>query len=389
MERSVDRIVPIDALRGLALLGVLIVNLDTEFRVTFYEQFSPYYTTVADRLIRAVIGFLVEFKAITIFSMLFGVGLAIQAETLVRRGSVMRLLVRRLLVLLAFGLVHLLLIWNGDILTEYAIAGLVALPFILGPPKLTLIASLAALLIFLLLPSFPLPLAFPSPNWIARHIAEARHVYGKGSLVDVLRFRVAEVPSIGFFLISIFPRTVSLILFGAWTWRSGVIRNIGGHATLLRNVGWAGLVAGLLFCWLDGAGIPAPLPLPRTIHLIVDVFAPIVLAIGYSALALRLFDRPSTAVVAVAAPVGRMAFTNYITQSVILGLLFYGYGFGLLGRVGVSTGAAISIAIFAAQAVASRWWLRRHQFGPLEWLWRTGMYGRQQPWLKRAQGRAA
>ena len=389
MERSVDRIVPIDALRGLALLGVLIVNLDTEFRVTFYEQFSPYYTTVADRLIRAVIGFLVEFKAITIFSMLFGVGLAIQAETLVRRGSVMRLLVRRLLVLLAFGLVHLLLIWNGDILTEYAIAGLVALPFILGPPKLTLIASLAALLIFLLLPSFPLPLAFPSPNWIARHIAEARHVYGKGSLVDVLRFRVAEVPSIGFFLISIFPRTVSLILFGAWTWRSGVIRNIGGHATLLRNVGWSGLVVGLLLCWLDGAGIPAPLPLPRTIHLIVDVFAPIVLAIGYSALALRLFDRPSTAVVAVAAPVGRMAFTNYITQSVILGLLFYGYGFGLLGRVGVSTGAAISIAIFAAQAVASRWWLRRHQFGPLEWLWRTGMYGRQQPWLKRAQGRAA
>ena len=389
MERSVDRIDPIDALRGLALLGVLIVNLDTEFRVTFYEQFSLYYTTAADKLIRAVIGFLVEFKAITIFSMLFGVGLAIQAETLVRRGSVMRLLVRRLLVLLAFGLVHLLLIWNGDILTEYAIAGLVALPFILGPPKLTLIASVAALLLFLLLPSLPLPLAFPSPNWIARHIAEARHVYGQGSLIDVLRFRVAEVRSIGIFLISIFPRTVSLILFGAWAWRSGVIRDIGGHATLLRNVGWAGLVAGLLFCWLDGAGIPAPLPLPRTIHLIIDVFAPIVLAIGYSALALRLFDGPSTAVVSVAAPVGRMAFTNYITQSVILGLLFYGYGFGLLGRVGVSTGAAISIAIFAAQAVASRWWLRRHQFGPLEWLWRTGMYGRQQPWLKRAQGRAA
>lgn len=187
VERTDGRIDAIDALRGLALLGVLVINLDTEFRVTFFEQFSPHYAPGADQLAREVIGLLVEFKAITIFSMLFGVGLAIQAETLGRRGSVPRLLVRRLLVLLAFGLVHLLLIWNGDILTEYAIAGLVGLPFILGPPKLTLVASLAALLLFLLLPSLPLPLPFPGPDWIARHVVEARHVYGHGSLMDVIR----------------------------------------------------------------------------------------------------------------------------------------------------------------------------------------------------------
>lgn len=382
MERSVSRIDAIDALRGLALLGVLIINLDTEFRVTFFEQFSPHYSTVADKLTRAVLGLLVEFKAITIFSMLFGVGLAIQAETLTRRGSVPRLLVRRLLLLLAFGLVHLLLIWNGDILTEYAIAGLAALPFILRPPKFALIASLVALLLFMLQPSLPLPLSFPGPDWIARHIVEARHVYGHGSLIDVLRFRVAEVPAIGVFLVFILPRTIGLILFGAWAWRSGVIRDIGAHAALIRNVGWAGLVAGLVLCWLDGEGIPAPLPLPPMMAHVIDVFAPIVLAIGYSALALRLYDRSLPGLVAFAAPVGRMAFTNYLTQSIILGVLFYGYGFGLLGRVSVVVGVAISAAIFAAQAVASRWWLRRHLFGPLEWLWRTGMYGRRQQWAK-------
>lgn len=382
MDRSGSRIEAIDALRGLALLGVLIINLDTEFRVTFFEQFSPHYATMADKIVRAMIGFLVEFKAITIFSMLFGVGLAIQAGTLVRRGSVPRLLTRRLLVLLAFGLIHLLLIWNGDILTEYAIAGLIALPFILGPPTVTFAASAAALLLFLALPSLPLPLPFPGPEWMAQHIHEARQAYGHGSLVEVLRFRVAETPSIGIYLLFIFPRTVGLILFGAWTWKSGLIHNSEAHAKMLGSVGWVGLLLGLLLCWLDGAGIPAPLALPPEIAHVIDVFAPIVLAIGYSALALRYFDRSLIRLVAWAAPVGRMAFTNYIAQSIILGLLFYGYGLGLLGQVSVVTGVGISIAIFAAQAVVSRWWLSRHFFGPLEWLWRTGMYGTRQAWSK-------
>ncbi|MGI4747982.1 MAG: DUF418 domain-containing protein [Janthinobacterium lividum] len=382
MERLDNRIEAIDALRGLALLGVLIINLDTEFRTTFFEQFAPHYITQADKLVRAVIGFLVEFKAITIFSMLFGVGLAIQAGTLARRGSVPRLLIRRLLVLLVFGLVHLLLIWNGDILTEYAIAGLVALPFILGPAKLTIAASAVALLLFLLLPSLPLHLLFPRSEWMNRHVLDARHVYGHGNLVEVLRFRIMETPWIGIYDVFIFPKTVSLILFGAWAWKSGIIRNAGANAQLLRNAGWVGLVLGLLLCWLDGAGIAGPLALPSIIAQVVDVFAPIVLAVGYSALALHYFNNLPTRLVALAAPAGRMAFSNYITQSIVLGLLFYGYGFGLLGRVGVITGVEVSLAIFVTQAVISRWWLRRHYFGPLEWLWRTGMYGRRQTWIR-------
>ncbi|MEP7005162.1 MAG: DUF418 domain-containing protein [Sphingomonas bacterium] len=383
MERVGSRIEAIDALRGLALLGILIVNLDTDFRVTFWEQFSPHYATTADSFARMAIGFLVEFKAITIFSMLFGVGLAIQTETLARRGSVPRLLVRRLLVLLAFGLVHLLLIWNGDILTEYAIAGLIALPFILAPPRLTLAASAAALLLFLALPSLPLSLPFPGPEWMAQHILEARQAYGHGSFAEVLRFRVAETPRIAVYLLFIFPRTVGLILFGAWTWKSGLIRNTEARARLLWSAGWTGLLLGLLLCWLDGVGPPAPLVLAPDIARVVDAFAPIVLAIGYCALALRYFGQAPTRLVAWVAPVGRMAFTNYIVQSIILGLLFYGYGFGLLGRVGVLAGVGISVAVFAAQAAASRWWLRRHFFGPLEWLWRTGMYGARQPWSRR------
>lgn len=383
MERPADRIEVIDALRDIALLGVLINNLDTEFRVTFFEQFLPQSYVGLDQVVRSGIRLLIEFKAITIFSMLFGVGLAIQAETLSRRGSVPRLLTRRLLVLLGFGLIHLLLIWNGDILTEYAIAGLLALPFILGRPIIALAGAALTLLLFLVLPYLPLLLPFPSPTWMAQHILDAHLAYGHGGFFDVVRFRISETPSILPYLLFIFPRTLSLILFGAWAWKRGLIRNAGeGDAILLGRLGWASLLVGPILSWLDGAGLSAPLVLDPRVAQVVDVFAPILLAIGYSALALRYFDRSAGKLVGLAAAVGRMAFTNYIAQSVILGLIFYGYGLGLLGQVGVSTGLAISFAIFVAQAFLSRWWLRHHSFGPLEWLWRTGMYGVAQPWSK-------
>jgi uncharacterized protein len=78
-----------------------------------------------------------------------------------------------------------------------------------------------------------------------------------------------------------------------------------------------------------------------------------------------------------------MAFTNYVAQSVILGLLFYGNGFGLMGQLGVTAAFGIAVALFALQALASTLWLRVHRFGPLEWLWRTLMYGVRQPWRAR------
>jgi uncharacterized protein len=71
-----------------------------------------------------------------------------------------------------------------------------------------------------------------------------------------------------------------------------------------------------------------------------------------------------------------MAFTNYICQSVVLGLIFYGYGFGLFGKIGMATGLAIALVIYVLQTFTSKWWLQRYRFGPLEWLWRTLMYGR-------------
>jgi uncharacterized protein len=80
-----------------------------------------------------------------------------------------------------------------------------------------------------------------------------------------------------------------------------------------------------------------------------------------------------------AAPVGRMAFSNYLAQSLIMGVIFYGYGFGLFGRTSVTAALAIALAVYAAQAALSAWWLKRWRYGPVEWLWRSLMYGRRQP----------
>jgi uncharacterized protein len=131
---SMDRLAAIDVLRGLALFGVMAINLIFEFRVSIFERFLPAIeaTSPLDRALESFLIRAIDSKAFALFSLLFGVGLAIQFDRLVdNRGTV--LLLRRLTVLLAIGLVHLILVWNGDILTEYALAGFVTLPLLFAP----------------------------------------------------------------------------------------------------------------------------------------------------------------------------------------------------------------------------------------------------------------
>jgi uncharacterized protein len=110
---------------------------------------------------------------------------------------------------------------------------------------------------------------------------------------------------------------------------------------------------------------------------------PVVLAIGYAAAVLWAVSCTRyRSLLAWAAPVGQMAFTNYVSESFLLGLLFYGYGFGLMGRLGVAAAFAVALAVYVAQVFVSRWWLRSYRFGPLEWLWRTLTYGQPQPWRR-------
>src|SRR5262249_32147531 len=143
------------------------------------------------------------------------------------------LLLRRLITLLAIGLVHLVLIWNGDILTHYALAGLVVLPFLFGPPWLLAVAGLLFLGSYLALsPLVP----FPDPTWIAEHILAARHAYGKGTFLQVLVFRIDELPAFVLLHVAVFPRTLALFLFGAFIWRAGILQNASDNKALLFSI---------------------------------------------------------------------------------------------------------------------------------------------------------
>src|SRR3954470_6190762 len=128
-----SRIDAIDAARGVALFGVLAVNVLTAFRISIFQQFLPNQFSDAsslDGFAERFVYFALDMKSFSLFSILFGLGLAMQFERFFRGGRPFYFLTRRLIALLVFGLVHQLLIWNGDILTEYALAGLIVLPLL-------------------------------------------------------------------------------------------------------------------------------------------------------------------------------------------------------------------------------------------------------------------
>jgi uncharacterized protein len=382
-----SRIEGIDVLRGLALFGVLAINIVFEFRVSIFEQFLPPVGTIPaiDRALSVVLAAAIELKALALFSFLFGVGLAIQFDRLINNPRRLTLLIRRLVVLLGIGAAHLFLLWNGDILVEYAMAGLVVLPFLFGPRWLTLLVAAASLVLFLTMPLLPPVVQFPSHFWIFEHIAEATRAYGDGGFLDVLAFRVREIPAFFPLHVLIFPRTIALFLFGVLAWRSGILQRASEHKSLLFSIAMGGVLFGGALTVVaqerDLFGWPS---LGRAHEVMVERrLGGVVLAAGYAASIVGLASVPAgQRMLAWAAPVGRMALTNYLGQSLILGWIFYGYGFGLFGKLSVSTAFTIGVVVYAMQAAISAWWLGRYRYGPVEWLWRSLMYGSWQPMVQ-------
>src|SRR2546429_371395 len=292
-----DRIESIDVVRGVALFGVLIVNLITGFRVSIFQQFSGTTSAEAnaDHVVERIVSLAFEFKAICLFALLFGLGLAIQFDRLGQHGRPLYWLFCRLPGVLAFCLIHLLVIWDGDILTGNALAGLIGLPLLLLPPR-ELLAAVTGLSVIL-------------------------------GIVGGAALTAADA--------------------------HGFLTRLGASGAFLRAL------------------------------------TPVLLALGYGAALIALMQLSAARrLLSIFAPVGRMAFTNYVLQSVIFGFIFFGYGLGQFGRMGAAMAFVLGVAVYIAQLVLSKWWLRRYRFGPIEWLWRTLMYGAAQPMRKAARNAA-
>src|SRR5262249_29101426 len=199
------------AMRVVAPPGCLAMHPEQWWRVYFFQQFARRAPDPGlDGWINRFLHVFVDLKALAIFSLLFGIGLGIQHERLAGHPRRLRLLLRRLLVLLVFGLVHLYLIWNGDILSEYAMAGFVVLPFLYGPTWALALGATGLLALFLAGPMLPPWVPFPSQAWLIHHIRMANDVYGSGSFGEILAFRIKEVNAFLSLHDFIFPRTVGL-----------------------------------------------------------------------------------------------------------------------------------------------------------------------------------
>jgi len=338
-----ERYPVLDLVRGVALFGVLLVNLLYFFRVSLFAHMLDPEGGPLDRFVAVF----VEFKAFDLFALSFGVGVAVQAERVAKRsGNAAAFLARRFLILLAFGAVHMTLVSNVDILCLYAICGLALIPVLRLRWQFLLPMAVATILLQRFLPGLP----FPSAEALRAHAAEATRVYSQASYPEMVAFRWHETRTLILpVLAGVAAQVYGLMLAGMAVWRAGVVRDRDRH----RRAILIAFVVALAASAVTRENIP--------------------LAIAYGA---ALLAYPQTGRwSAPFAAAGRMAFTNYLTQSLIFALVFN--GLGLFGRLATAPVAAFGLALYAAQLAFSVWWLKRRRFGPFEWLWRSLTYGRR------------
>ena len=394
--RPKRRIVVVDVLRGFAVLGILLVNM-LSFSGYFYTP--THQMAGVHRLATLLIKFVAQAKFYTLFSFLFGWGMAIQMRRAAGRGRPFGpLYVRRLTILLLIGLLHALLIWEGDILVNYAVLGLALLFFRKRSHKTILFAAVVSILI-------PVLLSTPGPaaafrEWhtglvapLRRHMMEGHqaNVYVDGSYLEATIHRArAAAFSYSSFIYSA-PHIFGMFLLGLYAGRRRIFHDVDTHLPLFRCLMWVGLIVGLVFnaVWLTAGDNPDVFP--RAYQELATRGARTVagsaLCLFYISGIVLLTRRGSWMEwLSPLAWVGRTALSNYLLQSIVCTLLFYGYGVGLYGRLGPAITMVLSLILFRAQISLSGWWLERYRFGPAEWLWRSLTYGQgravwsTQPW---------
>lgn len=369
-----ERIAVVDMLRGFALFGILLVNMGV-FSIPWTDENAArlLFPGSLDRAVAWAIRFLAESKFVSLFAFLFGLSTWLHGERL-REPRLQR---RRLWLLLLFGLAHALLLWSGDILVLYALLGLVLLR-LWNRSTLTL-AWISAVCLALPILASSLVTLIPGEATPAGELTAmgriALQVYQGGTYPQILLFRVWELLLVylGLIISAGIGHLFALFLIGLLAGRLGIFRNAG--VELFRRIfGW-GLAIGTAGSLLLAQGGDPPLA-----YAVGTAIGGSSMGLAYGAGLVLLARRPGWAErLQPLASAGRMAFTNYLMQTIICTTLFYGYGLGLYGRVGPAAGLLLTCTIYSLQVAGSHWWLRRFRFGPFEWVWRSLTYGRPQP----------
>lgn len=384
-----ERHVILDALRGLALMGIALANFPEFALWTFLtsEEQAAMPTASMDEIVRFLQYMLVDGKFYSIFSILFGIGFSL---ILARHGR--KLFVRRMLLLVVIGFLHLMFIWSGDILLLYAIGGLLLTLFVGLKDKILLILALSLILIPVGLDALTefYAIDFAAPFYQAWWREAKAQGINEANFASWLRDAEDYGQMFAFLIQGAYeriwefveghrlPKVVGLFILGYLIGNRRLFAHLQ-ELPLRKVFFWAALVGipmSLFYAWSAVNGHPWG----RTIHSMLYAVSVIPLAIVYIIAVCQLYlYRPNAALFRWVAAPGRMALSCYISQSLIGIVLFYGIGFGLGTSVGLVHIELVAFGVFLLQILLSLLWFRYFRFGPLEWLWRMFTYGRYFP----------
>ena len=394
-----ERFPLLDILRGFALLGVLLDNLFgfTGWGFQKMQQWQAMPTWPADGALALLELAFVNGKFYSLFSLLFGIGFSIILLRNEQKGiNPMKIFYRRLLILLfVFGLPHLFIFWEGDILTLYALVGML-LPFFRRCSNRTLIIWVICLIASPILIDL-IKVAFHfQPGAFLEKMAETIDKKNGISTNDFGQYLYTRDhswqhwrnwQSTGYLYRYSYilnsnriPKVLGMFLLGFLAGRNMVYARLDQFVPLLKKIRkwgfWIGIPASLAGAYfeIDGKEIPDPMGLLDTIAYALGV---VPLSLAYTcSICLIWLKKQDNSKLNILAPMGRMALTNYLMQTFLAILIYYGVGLRLGGNIGPAIFLPLGVLVYLGQLAFSYLWFKFFNYGPFEYIWRWLTYGR-------------
>ncbi len=401
-----ERITLLDTLRGLAIFGILMVNMPLFFQpFSVMMQGAKPDASFVHILSESFIKFFFEGKFYVMFSMLFGYGFWIFINKTTSEGSnILPVFARRAFLLFLFGVVHVVLLWPGDILVFYGLLGLLLVLFrkvsnkrlvgwAIGLGVIPSVFTGFMVLIFVLFSQIPqaregMEVGIQqSIDAISDLVDRASLAYSQGSFNEIIAIRIEEYKAILPGVLFFYPMVMAMFLLGAWAARKKMIANYMENLLFFRKAFWWGLGIGLI------ANTAYTYSFQHAQVMNPDVWS-FLSTLGHSLGGFSFCLLYVSVVVLLVSkgklgtltkwlsPVGRMALTNYLMHSIICTFVFLSYGLGQFGKIEIWQGIILTIIIYGLQIPFSAWWLKRFHFGPFEWVWRSLTYLKIQPFKK-------
>ncbi len=362
---TTNRVTFIDTMRGFSLFGILMANL-LIFQFGMYGKDKPENLTFLDNGALYFVKIFIEGSFMPIFTILFGFSLIKLIESIRRKKIKSRWsILRRATGLIAIGWLHAKFLWDGDILVSYGCMTLFLIPFINRKPKTLFIWAGILFLLTTALTFGPTVESKKAQEELDTYIEKANDVYANGSYLDILNFRSDTLPPgmddpIILFIMLIFAPIFYAPLF---------LLGMG----LAKKQAFVNMEHEKKWYWIGSILVPVGLAC-KSLSFIESNFSNILmmggshlLAIGYVCLAALLFKTgPAKLLSPAFESVGKLSLTNYLMQTIICTTVFYGYGLGLYGKLGVFGGILFGIVVYSLQCVFSIAYLKKFKRGPFE-----------------------